>query len=92
MVEPNCNISKQLSDNLLQVLFGGNWTASNLTEQLGNVNFKMATAKIGNCNTIAALSFHIGYYVTAILGVLKGGPLESRDKFSFDHPTIQSEK
>lgn len=43
-------------------------------------------------NTIAVLTYHIGYFVTVALQVLKGGPLEGNDKFSFDHPPIESQE
>jgi hypothetical protein len=36
--------------------------------------------------------FHTGYYITAVTKVLEGGPLDAKDKFSFDHPPIHSEK
>ena len=34
----------------------------------------------------------MNYYVDATLQVLNGGPLVASDKFSFDHPPIESEK
>jgi hypothetical protein len=43
-------------------------------------------------NTIAALVFHINYYVVAVLSVLRGNPLNAKDKYSFDLPPIQSEE
>ena len=43
-------------------------------------------------NTIAALVYHINYYVAAVLPVLQGGSLNASDKYSFDLPPIQSEK
>ena len=45
-----------------------------------------------SCNTIATLVFHINYYVSAVLKVLQGGPLDAHDKFSFNLPTIQSQQ
>lgn len=32
----------------------------------------------------------MNYYVSAVLKVLQGGPLDARDKYSFDHPPILS--
>ncbi|MCJ8209248.1 DUF1572 domain-containing protein [Mucilaginibacter sp. RS28] len=84
--------SAQLAKHLKEVYFGGNWTASNLTAQLADVSWQEAIAKVGTLNTIAALSYHIGYYVTAISSVLKGQPLTAKDKFSFDHPPVESEE
>ncbi len=50
-----------------------------------------ATQKIGTLNTIAALTFHVNYYLAGILKVFRGGELEIRDKYSFDIPPIDSE-
>jgi hypothetical protein len=56
------------------------------------LDWKKATEKIHALNTIAALTFHIGYYVTAILQVLESGPLDARDRFSFDLPALSSQE
>ena len=47
--------------------------------------------KIGSINTIAALTYHVNYYLGGILNVFRGGKLEIRDKYSFDLPPIESE-
>ena len=33
----------------------------------------------------------MGYYVAAILNVLRGNPLDSKDELSFNHPPINNE-
>lgn len=84
--------SKQLADRFREVILNGTWIANtNFKDQLAQVNWEQATTKIGSLNTIAALTFHINYYIGGVLQVLEGGPLEIRDKFSFDLPPIQSE-
>ncbi len=84
------SLSKQIAKHFREVHFGGNWTAVNLKEQLSDVTWQQATTKISSFNTIAALAYHINYYVSAVLGVLKGGSLDAHDKYSFDHPPVQS--
>ncbi len=81
----------EISKRIEQVYFGGNCTLSNLNEQLSNVNFELATKKVGTLNTILALTFHIHYYTKAQLQVLKGGPLEAHDSESFFHPELNYE-
>jgi len=81
----------QLATHLRQVYFGGNWTWVNLKDTLQDITWQQASARVYNCNTIAALVYHIGYYVTAISHVLKGTPLAAHDQYSFDHPPIQSQ-
>lgn len=49
----------------------------------------MATHKMNGFNTIAVLTYHIGYYVKALRTVLNGQALEANDKFSFDLPPIR---
>ncbi|WP_400078998.1 DUF1572 domain-containing protein [Winogradskyella sp. R77965] len=85
------NTTKQLALHLNQVYFGGNWTASNLKDTIKDVTLEMAVKRVNNLNTILALTYHIHYYISGTMDVLKGGDLTIRDKFSFEHPTIQSE-
>jgi len=85
------NQSKHLANNLHQVYFGGNWTASNFKATLENVSLEMATKKIGDLNTILVLTFHIHYYLKGTMDALKTGDLTIRDKFSFNHPELKTE-
>ncbi|MGE5107678.1 MAG: DinB family protein [Sphingobacteriales bacterium] len=81
-----------ISNRLREVLLNGHWIANtNYKEQLLNVDWKQATQKVGNLNTIAQLIYHINYYIEGLLQVFNGGELKIRDKYSFDLPPIQSE-
>jgi len=80
-----------IANNLHQVYFGGNWTASSFKDNLEGVTLEVATKQINNFNTILALTYRIHYYLKGTMDVLKGGDLTIRDKFSFDHPNIQTE-
>ena len=86
------NLSKQIAKHLRDVYSGGNYAGVNLKETLAGVDWKMATSKFGSLNTILALVYHINYYVIAVSKVLQGEPLNASDKFSFDHPKIQTEE
>jgi uncharacterized damage-inducible protein DinB len=81
----------QIAKRIKEVFFGNNWTAVNLNDTLKDISWEEATTKIYNCNTIAILVFHIGYYVNGVLKVLEGGSLDIKDKFSFDCPEIKKE-
>ena len=83
-------LSQQIANQFTAVFKGGNWTSSNLKTHLEDITWQEATTKIESFNTIAALVYHITYYVDTVLGVLKGGPLTGKDKYSFDHPPINS--
>ncbi len=83
--------TKQIAKHLNEVYNGGNWTWVNLHDTLKDVTWQQATAKVYDMNTIAVLTYHIGYYVAAILNVLRGNPLDSKDEYSFNHPPINSE-
>src|SRR5829696_6000849 len=86
------NASQQLAKHVRDVYNGGNWTSVNLKDTLTGISWQQATTKIYNLNTIAALVFHINYYVDAILMVFKGWPLNASDKFSFDLKAVTSEE
>jgi uncharacterized damage-inducible protein DinB len=82
-----------LASRLREVLLDGHWIANtNYKEQLQSINWKQAIQKVGNLNTIAALTFHINYYMEGLLSVFNGGNLEISDKFSFDLPEIKTEQ
>ncbi len=85
-------ITEHIAKNLREVYLGGNWTFSNFKDQLSDVSWQEANQKVGSFNTIITLAYHINYFVLAVTQVLKGGPLDSKDKFSFDHPPIQSQE
>ncbi|WP_426061907.1 DinB family protein [Hymenobacter sp. B1770] len=85
------NLPAQIAQQVREVHFGGNWTVSNLQEQLAGLTWQQATARVASCNSIAALVYHINYYISACLGVLRGEPLTAHDKYSFAHPPINSQ-
>jgi len=83
----------QIANRFREVLLNGTWVANtNFKAQLSDVTWEQATRKVGTFNTIAALTFHIDYYIAGILNVLEGGLLDIRDKYSFDLPPIESQK
>ncbi|TVQ06167.1 MAG: DUF1572 domain-containing protein, partial [Balneolaceae bacterium] len=84
--------SINLSHRLEEVLLNGQWIANtNYKEQIESVTWEQAVQKIGNLNSIAALTYHVNYYLAGILNVFNGGDLEIRDKYSFDLPPVESE-
>ena len=85
------NLPVQIAKQIRDVHFGGNWTAVNLKETLNDIGWQEATTRVYSFNTIAALVYHTNYYVSAVIKVLQGAPLDAHDKFSFDHPPILSQ-
>ncbi|MEO6837457.1 MAG: DUF1572 domain-containing protein, partial [Ginsengibacter sp.] len=83
-------LTQQIAKHLREVYFGDNWTSVNLKDTLRDVTWQQVITKVHNLNTIAALVFHINYYVSAVLKVLQGELLNANDKFSFDLPPINS--
>ena len=86
------SFTAQIAKHLWDVHFGGNWTTSNLKDNVAGLTWQQATAKVHSFNTIAALVFHTNYYVSTILKVLKGGPLDAHDKYSYDLPPVRSQE
>ena len=86
------NRTQFTANRLREVLLDGHWIANtNYRQQLTNTSWQQATQMVGSLNTIAALTYHINYYLAGLLQVLKGGKLEMSDKYSFDVPPITSE-
>ena len=84
-------LSTQIAKRFREVHLNGDWVATNLKTQLSDVSWEQATTKVGTLNTIAALAFHINYYVAGLVKVFEGGSLDIRDKYSFDLPPINSQ-
>jgi hypothetical protein len=84
--------TKNIAKHFREVYFGGNWTVSNLKDNLRDVSWEEATQKVHSFNTIATLVFHIHYFVIVAQKVLESGPLEGKDELSFAHPPITSQK
>ncbi len=85
--------SKQLAHRFREVLLNGTWIANtNYKSQLTDTFWTEAITKVEDLNTIAALAFHINYYVAGVLNVFDGGTLDIRDKYSFDMPKIVSKE
>lgn len=74
------------------MLLNGHWIANtNYQEQLRKVHYHQATRKVGSLNTIAALTYHINYYLAGLIDAFEKGKLEISDKFSFNLPPLKSE-
>jgi len=84
--------SKALAQRFEEVMLNGKWIAfTNVKEQLEKTSLKEATTEVGDLNTIAALAFHLNYYIEGMVSVLKGGPLVMSDKDSFNIPELKTE-
>jgi hypothetical protein len=86
------NLTAQIAKHFRDVHYGGNWTSVNLQDTLKDVGWQQAITRVGNLNTIAALVFHINYYVAGVSQVMQGGTLDIKDKYSYDLPPIHSEE
>lgn len=83
----------KLAKRFREVILNGTWIANtNFKNELNNLDWKIATSKFQNLNTIAILAQHIHYYIKGVKNVFLGGNLEISDKYSFDFPDIKSEK
>jgi uncharacterized damage-inducible protein DinB len=85
--------SELIANRLREVFLNGYWIANtNYKDQLLNITWQQAIYQVADLNTIAALTYHINYYLVGILNVFEGDPLEIKDQYSFDLPLIQSEE
>lgn len=83
--------NQYLADKLQEVLLDGRWIANtNYKDQIRELDWQQAIQKVGNLNTIAALTFHINYYLEGILNAFETGELTIRDRFSYDMPPINN--
>lgn len=87
------SLVSELSKRFREVMLDGLWIANtNFKDQLSDVSWEQAVAKVDSLNTIAMLTFHIDYYIAGIINVFEGGNLEIKDQFSFDLPPVESQQ
>jgi len=85
-------VPHEIARHVREVHFGGNWTFVNLKDTLSDLTWQQATTKVQNFNTIAALVYHMNYYVSLVTKVLQGGPLDGKDQYSWETPSIESQE
>jgi uncharacterized damage-inducible protein DinB len=86
------SMTNVIANRLREVLLNGHWVANtNFKEQLADISREQALQKVSGFNSIAALTFHINYYLAGLIQVLEGGALEISDKYSFDLPPIHTD-
>ncbi len=84
--------SNYLASRLREVYLNGTWIAyTNYKDQLEKTSWKEAIKQVESLNSIAALTYHINYYLDGVLNAFRGSDLEIRDKYSFDLPPINNE-
>ncbi|MBK6819654.1 MAG: DinB family protein [Bacteroidetes bacterium] len=83
--------SINMANRIREVLLSGHWIANtNMQEQIRSVDWQQATFKVDTLNTIAALTYHLNYYLAGLIDAFENGKLEISDKYSFDLPIIDS--
>lgn len=81
-----------LAARLREVLLDGQWIANtNYKAELKGLTWVQAKQKVNSLNSIAALIYHIKYYLEGLNHALESGRLDISDKYSFDLPEINSE-
>ncbi len=80
-----------IASRLREVFLHGHWIANtNFREQLLSINWQQATQKFYDLNSIAALTFHVNYYLEGLLSAFEKGKLDISDKYSFNLPKINT--
>ena len=83
--------SHALALRLREVFLDGKWIANtNVKQEILSINWHEATQKISNLNSIAALTYHLNYYLKGLLHTFKTGKiyidLESRNAYKYVGP------
>lgn len=84
--------AQKIAKQFRELYFGGNWTWVNLKDSLEGITVKQANKKVNGFNSIAVLVYHMSYYVTIQLRVLKGKSLRGTDQDSFNGPPVRTKK
>ena len=81
-----------LANRIREVFLNGTWIANtNYKATLETTEWGIAVQKQDAANSIAALTFHVNYYLSGLLNIFRGGNLEISDALSFDMPPISGQ-
>lgn len=84
--------SFSIASRVREVFLDGYFIANtNYKQQLSDLDWKQAVHKIADLNTIAALTYHVNYYLAGLLSAFETGRLEISDAYSFDLPPVNTE-
>lgn len=81
-------IPQRIAQQYRETFFEGSQLGFSLRDQLEDVDWRAATARQGRRHPIATLTFHVGYYLQAIISVLRDQPLTTSDRQAFEHPPV----
>ena len=85
-------LSKLIAAHIREVYEGNNWTDINIADTVKDVSLEEAvTITPASRNTIAALLYHIKFYIEIVLQRLDGISPEISDANGFDMPALKSE-
>lgn len=86
-------LTDTLSENILNVFEGNNWTDVSITDILSAISFTQAnTVTAASRNTIAGLAHHLLYWNKVIMQRLQGEDPAIPDSNGFDAGELTSEK
>lgn len=86
-------LSKSLALRAQEVLLDGQWIAgTNVHHEIKIINWENADQSLMGLNSIAALTYHLTYYLSGLNVVMQGGELTISDQFSFNFPDINTEQ
>lgn len=82
-----------LALRLREVFLDGKWIANtNVQQEISSIDWLEASQRPNGFNSVAALTFHLIYYLKGLVYAYETGVLDINDKFSFDLPEIKCEQ
>ena len=86
-------LPQHLARHFRQAYTGGSFSEKHLQRELSGLTFQQATTRSGrgDTNSIAAIAYHLHFYVLGLETALAGGTLDTRDAASWDTPAIETQ-
>ena len=84
-------LAQHLGKHFRQAYFGGSFTERNLRDELSAIPLAAARRTTAGGNSVIAIVYHLHFYVRGVAGVLGGGPVDTRDRASWETPAIDTE-
>jgi uncharacterized damage-inducible protein DinB len=83
----------EIAHRFRELFLSGTWIAqTNFKDQLTGTRWELATTRVGELNTLSALTLHVHYYIAGLIRVFEGGPLDIKDQYSYQFPPLTSQE
>lgn len=85
------HLAQHMGKHYRQAFFGGNWSDNCYQQHIDGLDYRLATEAQPGANSIAAIVYHVHFFINGVLSVLEGRELVTGDDKSWQTPSFTSQ-